>query len=185
MPHAGTAAMTVAITVAMTAAIEMPRLRPHPGINMFNIAKRLGFLWKGASAMCDYSLEMYASRPAREGEKYVTTRFPTGSLGLAVPGDTKTAVCVQCDTELQLANLSVPIQQAYGVKAAEHVTFVRLDKGAYRDGIRFSNGQEVSLQHLGSGVEVCLAVSHLQRGGPDGRSSRVSEPKPERVLEPA
>jgi hypothetical protein len=25
--------------------------------------------------MCDYSLEMYGSRPAREGEIYVTTRF--------------------------------------------------------------------------------------------------------------
>jgi hypothetical protein len=32
--------------------------------------------------MCDYSFEMYASRPAREFELYVTTRFPTGSIGL-------------------------------------------------------------------------------------------------------
>jgi len=37
--------------------------------------------------MCDYSLEMYASRPARASEKYVTTRFPSGSIGLASPGD--------------------------------------------------------------------------------------------------
>ena len=33
--------------------------------------------------MCDYSLEMYGSRPAREGEIYVTTRFPSGSIGFA------------------------------------------------------------------------------------------------------
>ena len=30
--------------------------------------------------MCDYSLEMYASRPAREGERYVTTRFRPAAL---------------------------------------------------------------------------------------------------------
>jgi hypothetical protein len=39
--------------------------------------------------MCDYSLEMYASRPAREGEIYVITRFPSGSVGLASAGDPK------------------------------------------------------------------------------------------------
>jgi hypothetical protein len=48
--------------------------------------------------MCDYSLEMYASRPARESELYVTTKFPSGSIGLASPGDCTTAVCVQYDT---------------------------------------------------------------------------------------
>ena len=37
--------------------------------------------------MCDYSLEMYGSRPAREGEIYVTTRFPSGSIGFASAGD--------------------------------------------------------------------------------------------------
>ncbi len=44
--------------------------------------------------MCDYSLEMYISRPAREGERYVTTRFPSGSMGLAAPGQPGTAVCM-------------------------------------------------------------------------------------------
>jgi hypothetical protein len=42
--------------------------------------------------MCDYSLEMYGSRPAREGEIYVTTRFPSGSIGFASAGDPRTAV---------------------------------------------------------------------------------------------
>jgi hypothetical protein len=43
--------------------------------------------------MCDCSLEMYASRPAREFEKYVTTRFPSGSIGVAASSDCRTAVC--------------------------------------------------------------------------------------------
>ena len=55
--------------------------------------------------MCDYSLEMYGSRPAREGEIYVTTRFPTGSIGFASPGDPGTPVCVQCDTKVVLSDI--------------------------------------------------------------------------------
>jgi len=102
--------------------------------------------------MCDYSLEMYASRPARESEKYVTTRFPSGSIGLAAPGDCTTAVCVQYDTRLKLEGISSDLQTRLGVKGEEQVTFARLEHGAYRDGIKFANGKEISLQLLGSGV---------------------------------
>ena len=55
--------------------------------------------------MCDYSLEMYGSRPAREGEIYVTTRFPSGSIGFASAGDPRTAVCMQCDTKVMLTDI--------------------------------------------------------------------------------
>ncbi len=108
--------------------------------------------------MCDYSLEMYASRPAREGERYVTTRFPSGSVGLSAPGDCTTAVCVQYDTHLRLENISGDLQTRLGVKAEEDVVFARLEHGAYRDGIRFANGKEISLQLLGSGVGATLTA---------------------------
>ena len=108
--------------------------------------------------MCDYSLEMYASRPAREEEKYVTTRFPSGSIGLAAPGDCTTAVCVQYDTHLKLENISPDLQARLGVKPEEEVVFARLEHGAYRDGIKFGNGKEVSLQLLGAGVGVALVA---------------------------
>ena len=71
--------------------------------------------------MCDYSLEMYASRPARMSEKYVTTRFPSGSIGLASPGDCTTAVCVQYDTHLKLEGISSDVQIRLGVKPSEEV----------------------------------------------------------------
>jgi len=109
--------------------------------------------------MCDYSLEMYASRPAREAENYVTTRFPSGSIGLAAPGDCSTAVCVQYDTRLDLVGISSGLQARLGLRSFERVTFARLDHGAYRDGVRFENGQELSLQHLGAGVGVTLVAS--------------------------
>lgn len=106
--------------------------------------------------MCDYSLEMYASRPARESEKYVTTRFPSGSIGLAAPGDCSTAVCVQYDTKLSLEGISSDLQTRLGIGPAEHVVFARLEHGAYRDGVKFGNGKEISMQLLGSGVSVSL-----------------------------
>jgi len=106
--------------------------------------------------MCDYSLEMYASRPARESEKYVTTRFPSGSIGLAAPGDCSTAVCVQYDTRLSLEGMSSDLQTRLGIGPAEQVVFARLEHGAYRDGVKFGNGKEISMQLLGSGVSVSL-----------------------------
>ena len=108
--------------------------------------------------MCDYSLEMYASRPARESEKYVTTRFPSGSIGLASPGDCTTAVCVQYDTRLKLEGISSELQRHLGVGPSESVVFERLPfgYGRYSDGIKFANGREISLQALGSGVTITL-----------------------------
>lgn len=123
--------------------------------------------------MCDYSLEMYASRPAREEEKYVTTRFPSGSIGLAAPGDCTTAVCVQYDTHLKLENISSDLQTRLGVKPVEEVVFARLEHGAYRDGLKFANGKEVSLQLLGAGVNVALVATKI---APVATKSEVLEP---------
>ena len=106
--------------------------------------------------MCDYSLEMYGSRPARESERYETVRFPSGSVGLASPGDCGTAVCVQYDTRLRLENIPPHLQSSLRIKSCEDATFIRLNHGAYRDGLRFDNGREISMQQLNSGVSAVL-----------------------------
>jgi len=106
--------------------------------------------------MCDYSLEMYASRPAREGEIYVTTRFPSGSIGLAAPGDCTTAVCVSYGTRLMLENLPIDLQETLGISAVEDIVFTRLDSGLHHDGIKFANGSEMPLHRLGAGVLASL-----------------------------
>ena len=51
--------------------------------------------------MCDYSLEHLASRPAKVGDKLVTTSF-RGSLtvGFCAVGEPSIAVCLQPGTEL-------------------------------------------------------------------------------------
>jgi len=102
--------------------------------------------------MCDYSLEMYGSRPAREGELYMTTRFPSGSIGFAAPGDPRTAVCVQCDTKVTLTDIPASMQAAFGIGATAKTIFAQRETGLYRDGLRLMDGRFVSLQDLPTGV---------------------------------
>ncbi len=128
--------------------------------------------------MCDFSLEMYASRPARESEKYLTTRFPSGSIGVAAPGDCSTAVCILYDTKLNLEGISRELQIGLGVRSAEQVMFARLQHGAYRDGVRFGNGRELSLQLLGPGVRLSLVGAEVapKPTAPAAARQRILEP---------
>jgi len=50
--------------------------------------------------MCDYSLHMVRTRPAKVGEKIITRDFGTGTRGFAAPEDCSVAVCLLPGTEL-------------------------------------------------------------------------------------
>ncbi len=111
--------------------------------------------------MCDYSLEAYRSRPARKGERYVTHRFESGSIGLTAAGDRSTAVWVAPDMQLRLQGLPKEVQDRFDVGPEEDVSFVRLDREPtwYRDAVRFDNGAEVLLQDLGRGITAIVTAS--------------------------
>ena len=79
--------------------------------------------------MCDYSLEMYGSRPAREGELYVSTRFPSGSIGFAAPGARGVPVCLQCDTTVVLTDIPASMQKAYGIGSEVETVFAQRETG--------------------------------------------------------
>ena len=108
--------------------------------------------------MCDYSLEMYGSRPAREGEYYVTTRFPSGTIGFAATGNPTTAVCMQCDTRVMVTDIPSDLQARLNVGERAEVTFAQNDSGAYRDGLRLASGRFVSLQELRPGIHAYIPV---------------------------
>lgn len=116
--------------------------------------------------MCDYSLEVYGSRPAREGEVYVTSRFPSGTIGLTAEGAPGTAVCLACDTALRITDIPATLRQEHGLKMSEDAVFTRLDSGSYRDAVRFANGREVSLQKFPAGihVEVKQLLENMRHG---------------------
>jgi len=88
--------------------------------------------------MCDYSLEMYASRPAREGEIYVTTRFPEridwpgGAWRLHHGGR------VTYGTTLRLENLPSDLQDSFKISGVEDISFTRLEDGLHHDGVKFA-----------------------------------------------
>ena len=51
--------------------------------------------------MCDYSLHTVAARPAKVGDKLVSTRFPNSiTRGFAAIGEPNVSVCLSPGTEL-------------------------------------------------------------------------------------
>jgi hypothetical protein len=110
--------------------------------------------------MCDYSLHLVASRPARVGDQLVSTEF-AGSLtrGFSAVGEPKVAVCLLPGTELAFAK-DVEYEPEFYLfwkrpKIAQKVAqFRRLHSrqlAAHRDALQFPNGQVVLLTRLYAG----------------------------------
>lgn len=125
--------------------------------------------------MCDYSLELYRSRPAVEGEQYTLRRFPSGTMGFTAERDCETAVCMPADAHLRLEGIGEAIRHACAVQPTEVVAMTRMDGTAFshRDAVRFANGREVLLQSLNPGiVAVLVDVLPDARGLSDGQGQR-------------
>ena len=109
--------------------------------------------------MCDYSLELVASRPAKVGDELVSTRFP-GMItrGFASVGEPHVAVCllpgtelafekeVQCDTAFVLR----PRRQL-GHRVAMFRQVNKNKPNVHHDALEFPDGQIVLLTHLCEG----------------------------------
>ena len=110
--------------------------------------------------MCDYSLELYRSRPAVQEEQYTLRRFPSGTMGFTAGHDCDTAVCMPADARLTLAGIGETVQRSFGVGPVEEVVMTRLDVTghAHRDAVRFANGKEVLLQSLNAGITAEIAA---------------------------
>ena len=113
--------------------------------------------------MCDYSLELYRSRPAAQEEQYTLHRFPSGTMGFVAGTDCETAVCMPAGARLSLQGINETVQRAFSIGSAEEVTMTRLEVTghAHRDAVRFANGREVLLQSLNAGVTCTLAPRDL------------------------
>ena len=115
--------------------------------------------------MCDYSLELYRSRPAVQEEQYTLHRFPSGTMGFVAGTDCETAVCMPAGARLSLQGINETVQRAFSIGPAEEVTMTRLEVTghAHRDAVRFGNGREVLLQSLNAGVTCRLAPRDLDK----------------------
>jgi hypothetical protein len=103
--------------------------------------------------MCDYSLEFIASRPAKIGDRLISTGFRnTISRGFASIDDRNVAVCLLPGTELAFAE-EVKCDTFFFSRGTGHktATFQKINEGQsarHHDALEFSDGTTVLLLHL-------------------------------------
>ena len=114
--------------------------------------------------MCDFSLEFVASRPARVGDKLVSTRFDNSfTRGFAAVGEPGVAVCLLPGTELAFQR-PVECKRGWGVlpnlvieDTVARFQQINMDKPkAHHDALEFPNGQIVLLHNLVEGQQTSV-----------------------------
>jgi hypothetical protein len=134
--------------------------------------------------MCDYSLHAVASRPAKVGDKLITTNFAdTLTRGFSAIGEPDVAVCLRPGTELafeqEVERHYVFLQTLFFNKnrwKIRHTTgvFRRIDTDSpstHHDAIEFPNGQTVLVTRLRAGQRATvLQLPVRPQGTPDGRT---------------
>ena len=118
--------------------------------------------------MCDYSLQFVASRPAKVGDKLVTTQFANSiTRGFAAVGEPNVAVCLLPGTEVAF-DKEVEREHALGFfpmrmpgkKLGEKVARFRQVKKeqphVHHDALEFPNGQIVLLTSLCQGQQATV-----------------------------
>ncbi|MBV9245467.1 MAG: hypothetical protein JO366_11720 [Methylobacteriaceae bacterium] len=109
--------------------------------------------------MCDYSLHLVASRPAKVGDRLVTTRFEDAiTRGFSAVGEPGVAVCLLPGTEVAFEKeveyenrLGLLPNRSIGEKVAR---FRQLDidqPHRHHDALEFPNGKTVLLTQLCEG----------------------------------
>ncbi len=109
--------------------------------------------------MCDYSLHLVASRPAKIGDKLMTTEFAkTVTRGFAAVGEPNVAVCLLPGTELAFDE-DVRFDRIFGffkkARAGHKVASFRQVNAdqpyAYHDALEFPGGRIVMVTRLVAG----------------------------------
>ena len=109
--------------------------------------------------MCDYSLNLVASRAAKVGDELVTTKFNNSiTRGFAAIGEPKVAVCLLPGTEVAFEK-EVRFDRVVGIfptrKLAEKVAQFRQinigEPSVHHDALEFPDGETVLLTRLCEG----------------------------------
>jgi hypothetical protein len=117
--------------------------------------------------MCDYSLELVASRPAKIGDELVTTKFQNSmTRGFATIGQPNVAVCLLPGTEVAFKK-EVKYERFFalfpsmkfgtlGKKVAQFRQINTGKQGVHRDALEFPDGEIVLLTRLCEGQHVTV-----------------------------
>ncbi len=138
--------------------------------------------------MCDYSLHLVASRPAKVGDKLVATDFPkTITRGFSAIGEPNVAVCLLPGTELAFAD-EIQYDRAFRLFGKAHVQHkvarfrqVNMDDPHFHhDALEFPGGQIVMVTRLTPGQRATV----LQLPVPVPAHNRAEESALEQPSEP-
>ena len=138
--------------------------------------------------MCDYSLHLVASRPAKVGDALIATDFAKSiTRGFAAPGERDVAVCLLPGTELAFAQ-EVQYERAFslfgrarvGHKVARFRQINTDDANLHHDALEFPNGQVVLVTRLIPGQRVTvlqLPASADAHSASEGTTRSRQEPE--------
>jgi hypothetical protein len=133
--------------------------------------------------MCDYSLELKESRPAKLGEKLISTRFPhTITRGFAAIDDRerKVAVCLLPGTELAFTEdvkFHRPLLnfvRSTGYRVARFKQVNRGDPDRHHDALEFPDGEICLLTQLREGQEATVLQLPVSASTAQDAQSRTS-----------
>jgi hypothetical protein len=133
--------------------------------------------------MCDYSLHAVASRPAKVGDKLITTDFhDTLTRGFTAIGEPDVAVCLRPGTELafeeEVERHYMFLQTLFFSKSRWKIGHkagvfrqINIDNpGTHHDAIEFPDGQTVLVTRLRAGQRATvLQLPVRPLATPDGR----------------
>jgi len=123
--------------------------------------------------MCDYSLELKESRPAKLGEKLISTRFPrTMTRGFAAIDDRerRVAVCVLPGTELAFAEEVMAyrpllnFRRSTGQRVARFKQVNQGEPDRHHDALEFPDGEICLLTQLCEGQEATVLQLPVSTG---------------------
>jgi len=136
--------------------------------------------------MCDYSLHLVASRPAKVGDKLVATPFGNSiTRGFAAVGQPNVAVCLLPGTELAF-NDDVQYMRAFRLfgkvrinhKVARFRQVNITDPHVHHDALEFPDGQIVKVTRLVAGqtaIVLQLPASTLDHKATQQKTARMVE----------
>jgi len=131
--------------------------------------------------MCDYSLDFVASRPARVGDKLISTRFDNCfTRGFAAVGEPNVAVCVLPGTEIafeqevEYRHSLLPNQTVAGRLALfRQINMEQVS--VHHDALEFANGKIILLTRLCEGQHATvLQLPASPRATPEAEQEKPS-----------
>ena len=114
--------------------------------------------------MCDYSLQLVASRPAKIGDKLVTTKFNNSlTRGFTAVGEPQVAVCLLPGTEVAFEKEVECVffsnwmpRKKLGGKVAQFRQVKKEQPHVHHDALEFPDGQIVLLTQLCVGQQATV-----------------------------